>query len=164
MQWLVEHLMGLRIKPHQNKQQLRLPTTGLSVCSICPASDSIPWGQVGKGRSESIRAPCTSFLPPSAQAHAVTFSSSVKPFTDYPLESRRGKQTPPSPLGRWKREVLAFPQVAELQTKLTARCNQKVKAQGRSWGSYFLLNSGCRYSQRKAAGIQELLISQHDFH
>lgn len=43
----------------------------------------------------------------------VTFSSSIKPFTDYPLESREGKQTPACPLGRGKGEVLAFPQVAE---------------------------------------------------
>lgn len=84
---------GVEIKLHQNKEAVRLQ-------ALAPDWTA---SLVGSGKwKDSIR----SGLP-------VTFSSSIKPFTDYPLESREGKQAPACPLGRGKEEVLAFPQVAE---------------------------------------------------
>jgi len=108
---------GLGIKPHQNKQQLRLPTIGLSVYRHMSQMGQRPL-QAGGQRKDSI---CSGLLvlhscyrhPESAQVHRVTFSSSIKPFTNYSLESRKGIQTPVSPPGGGKGEVLAFPQIAE---------------------------------------------------
>lgn len=113
MKWFQEHAAageasnGLEIKLHQNKQQLRRLSGHRHLPQTGQWKDLICSG-----------------LP-------VTFSSSIKPFTDYPSESREGKQTPTCPLGRGNEEVLAFPQVAE---RVRWKVNNKMQSQGKSTG------------------------------
>lgn len=86
---------GLGIKTHPKKQQ-RLPTAGLSVYRNVPWMEQHPMQEEGGQRTDWVRSrlpvhhSCHRH-PELAEAHTVTFSSSIKPFTDYPLESREGE-------------------------------------------------------------------------
>lgn len=167
VQQLVEHLMELGIKPHQNKTADEAAYNWAVTAAHALDLTASPTGREAKEGWALLKAPCTSFLPqpPSigSGAHSNLFKLH-KPFTDYSLETER-EADPSVPSGQMEERGPGLPPGCRApDERLTARCNHKVQAWGRSRGNYFLLNCGCRYSQRKAAGIQELLISQHDFH
>lgn len=168
VQQLAEHLMELGIKPHQSKTAAEAAYNWAVTAAHALDQTASPTGREAKKGRVLLEAPCTSFLPQPLSIGSGIHSNLFKLHKALHRLSFRKQEReadPSVPSGQMEERGPGLPPGCRApDERLTARCNHKVRAQGRSRGNYFLLNCGCRYSQRKAAGIQELLISQHDFH
>lgn len=95
VQQLVEHLMELGIKTHQNKTADEAAYNWAVTEAHALDLTASPTGREAKEGWALLKAPCTSFLPqpPSigSGAHSNLFKLH-KPFTDYSLETGEGSR------------------------------------------------------------------------